>query len=325
MATALLHPPDYRLVDLRELRGDDIDSLLEGQARRWRENLQWDFQATGEVIRRFLDVRNLYGYALASPSGLEGYCYFIQDGDKALLGDLYLARPAADSHGEELLLTKTLEAAALYPGVRRIEGQLLDLGSEMKGRMLFSNPIEAFDRLYMLRRGLEALKPAPHGRMPVRVRPWRDSDLEGVARLIAEAYVGHVDSLINDQYRSPLGASRFVFNTIQHTGCGSFLSEASFVADRRFRSALSGACLCTRVAADSGHIAQLCVDSTARRQGVGAALLEQSLLAMGRLGCDAASLTVTASNSGAVQLYEEFGFSIQRRFQAFVWEADQQL
>jgi ribosomal protein S18 acetylase RimI-like enzyme len=146
--------------------------------------------------------------------------------------------------------------------------------------------------------------------------------LEAVSELIADSYFGHVDSRINDQYRDALGASRFVFNTIQHTGCGSFLAEASVLAHRRFRSAPLGVCLCTRVAPDAGHIAQLCVAPAARRQGLGYAVLRESLQALSRLGCRAASLTVTDSNGGAIRLYEELGFTTWRRFPAFVWEAE---
>lgn len=322
MATALITPPELHLVDLRELRGVDIEPLLEGQARRWREGLHWDFSSTQSVIRRFLDGRNLYGYALASAGRLEGYCYFIQDGSKALLGDLYLANPVGDAHSESVLLQRTLEAAALFPGVRRIEGQLLDLGGEIRGRTLFSRPIEVFDRLYMVREGLRDFKPALARRGAARLRKWKDSDLEAVSKLIADAYRGHVDGRINDQYRSALGASRFVFNTIQHTGCGAFLATASVVADRRFRSAPQGVCLCTRVASDAGHIAQICVDPATRRQGLGYALLGESLRALSQMDFNAASLTVTASNSGAIGLYEELGFTTRRRFPAFVWEAD---
>jgi ribosomal protein S18 acetylase RimI-like enzyme len=322
MATALAAPAELSLVDLRELRGNDIEPLLDGQARRWRERLCWDFSPTQVVIRRFLDGRNLYGYALATGGRLDGYCYFIQDGDKALLGDLYLAGPVPNPLGEELLLRRTLESAALYPGVRRIEGQLLDFSGELRGRRLFSRPIEVFDRLYMLRHELGAFHVPPPTQLSGRQRSWRDSDFEGASNLIAEAYVGHIDSRINDQYRSPEGASRFVFNTIQHTGCGNFMASASMVADRRFRSGPLGVCLCTRVAADAGHVAQLCVDSTARRQGLGYALLRASLQAMGRLGCSSASLTVTAVNHGAIALYRRLGFSVARRFPAFVWEAD---
>jgi ribosomal protein S18 acetylase RimI-like enzyme len=37
-------------------------------------------------------------------------------------------------------------------------------------------------------------------------------------------------------------------------------------------------------------------------------------------GCDRASLTVTASNTGAIQLYQRMGFRANRRFAAYVWD-----
>ncbi|MBI1356338.1 MAG: GNAT family N-acetyltransferase [Acidobacteria bacterium] len=322
MATALASHQEVRLVDLRDLRGADLEPLLAGQARRWRETLHWDFASAQGIIRRFLDGRNLYGYALASGGRLTGYCYFIYEAGKALLGDLYLASPELDPLGEELLLRRTLEAAAVYPGVRRIEGQLLDFAGDPRGRLLYQRPLEVFERLYMVRPDLATFHAPALERRTGRLRPWRDSDLEGAARLIAEAYVGHVDSRINDQYRTPEGAGRFVFNTIHHTGCGSFLAGASIVADRRFRSSPLGVCLCTRVASDAGHIAQICVDASVRRHGFGHGLLRESLLAMARMGFNVASLTVTASNVGAVRLYRQLGFVEWRRFPAFVWEAD---
>jgi ribosomal protein S18 acetylase RimI-like enzyme len=38
------------------------------------------------------------------------------------------------------------------------------------------------------------------------------------------------------------------------------------------------------------------------------------------MGCRAATLTVTAANAGAVELYERVGFHTVRRFSAYVWE-----
>ena len=38
------------------------------------------------------------------------------------------------------------------------------------------------------------------------------------------------------------------------------------------------------------------------------------------LGCRSGSLTVTAANREAVELYERVGFCTVRRFTAFVWE-----
>ena len=322
MATALATPQDLELVDLRELRGADLDPLLAGQARRWRERLQWDFGSAGEVIRRFLDGRNLYGYALVSGGALTGYCYFIHEAGKALLGDLYLADPGLDGRAEDFLLRRTLEAAAVYPGVRRIEGQLLDLTGDVRGRTLYQRPIEVFDRLYMVRSELSTFQAPSADRISGRLRAWRDTDVDGAARLIADAYLGHVDSRINDQYRTVEGAGRFIYNTIHHTGCGSFLPGASIVADRRFRSGPLGVCLCTQSRRRRRpHRPDL---RGRRRAAAGARLRPAAGVAAGDGAprCDAASLTVTASNTGAVRLYEGLGFVTWRRFPAFVWEAD---
>jgi ribosomal protein S18 acetylase RimI-like enzyme len=49
-------------------------------------------------------------------------------------------------------------------------------------------------------------------------------------------------------------------------------------------------------------------------------LLRQSLTTLRDMGCKAASLTVTTSNTEAVSLYERVGFRTVRRFSAYVWE-----
>jgi len=69
--------------------------------------------------------------------------------------------------------------------------------------------------------------------------------------LIAGAYAGHVDALINDQYRSVEGARRFLFNIVQYPGCGNFLPEASLAAFEK-RAADVGICLASVVGPEVG-------------------------------------------------------------------------
>ena len=57
-----------------------------------------------------------------------------------------------------------------------------------------------------------------------------------------------------------------------------------------------------------------------RGRGVGSELLWHSIQAFLEGGCEAASLTVTAENAGAVRLYQRIGFRTIRRFYAYVWE-----
>ena len=78
----------------------------------------------------------------------------------------------------------------------------------------------------------------------------------------------HVDATINDQYNSVTGARRFINNIVQYPGCGSFFPPASLVADRP-DGGMAGVIFGSLVAADTGHITQVCVLPAHKGQGVG--------------------------------------------------------
>ena len=85
-------------------------------------------------------------------------------------------------------------------------------------------------------------------------------------------------------------------------------------------SRLCGICLASLVNADVGHITQVCVSKAVRGSGVGYELVRCSLRSLAKHACRKASLTVTATNKEAIQLYERMGFRKVREFAAFVWE-----
>jgi len=149
---------------------------------------------------------------------------------------------------------------------------------------------------------------------------WSERKQDEAASMIAAAYQGHIDSEINDQYRSPGGARRFLMNIIQYPGCGSFFQPASFVATDPDTGKLCGICLASLVQADVGHITQVCVTKAVRGTGVGYELIRRSLESLARHGCRKVSLTVTASNTEAIALYERMGFRKTQSFAAYVWD-----
>jgi ribosomal protein S18 acetylase RimI-like enzyme len=322
MATARSAVGGWEVVDLRQLRSSDLALVLEEQAAQWRREFLWNLASSHEALRRFLNSRNLYGHALISNGRPVGYSYFVCEDRKALLGDLYILDGWNDEAAERLLFEHTLRSAALYPGVRRIEGQLLAMGLDPSSVEVFRSRPRVFPRLLMAREGLDELKPAaPEARLgDVVLRPWADYLIEQAADLIAISYHGHVDSEINDQYQSYLGARRFLFNTTRHPGCGEFLRQASVLAEPAAADRLCGACLGTRVDDEIGHITQLCVLPEHRRKGLAQALLRRSLSGFAARGCRGVSLTVTESNSAAVRLYESNHIHVRARFSAFVWE-----
>jgi ribosomal protein S18 acetylase RimI-like enzyme len=109
-------------------------------------------------------------------------------------------------------------------------------------------------------------------------------------------------------------------NIIQYPGCGSFFQPASYVALDQGSGKLCGISLSSFVNADVGHITQVCVSHAVRGTGVGYELIRRSLELLAKHGCRKASLTVTAANLDAIELYERMGFRQTRNFSAYVWE-----
>ncbi|MGH3182168.1 MAG: GNAT family N-acetyltransferase, partial [Streptosporangiaceae bacterium] len=154
----------------------------------------------------------------------------------------------------------------------------------------------------------------------MRLEPWGSATYEEAARLILHAYQRHVDSLINDQYRSFAGAVRFMHNIAHYPGCGAFDPAASFIARSTAHGQLEGMILASRVKPEVAHITQICVLPERQRQGLGQALIARTLAQLRHRGVGAATLTVTAGNTGAVNLYRQLGFTARSEFDAYVWE-----
>jgi ribosomal protein S18 acetylase RimI-like enzyme len=320
---ARLHPPLLRppeIVDLRRLAARDLDGLLQEETDAWRDELEWDFEKSADLVRRFVDLRALNGCALTEDGEVTGYLYYVLEENKGLIGDLFVRKEWRTPEREVQLLDCGLTAIMGTRPINRIESQLMML-RHAEGRVIpRSDCVLASERNFMridLRRAELA---EGRVRRPMYIEKWSDHYQEAAAQLIAAAYTGHVDSRINDQYRSAVGARRFLYNIVQYPGCGAFYRPASFAAFEAATGKLCGISLASLVAAECGHITQICVSPQTRGTGIGHALLRQSLTTLRDMGCRSASLTVTAANEDAVELYKRVGFETVRRFAAFVWE-----
>ncbi|MGH9626583.1 MAG: GNAT family N-acetyltransferase, partial [Bryobacteraceae bacterium] len=297
------------LVELPYLNPADLDPLLAEEIGVWRREFAWDFQPSADLLRRFLQSRSLYGCALRAGGEVLGYAYHVCEGHKGLIGDLYLRNGFATLGNEALLLGGVVQSLISTPGVRRIESQLMMLRAAPPQQIPFGRYLKRHDRLFMLIRRDAVLRLPPHPpALNVTLLPWAERFQEDIAHVLAGSYKGHVDSEINDQYRTIPGARHFLTNIVRFPGCGRFSPVASLVAlDQRTRR-VCGICLCSLVSADSGHITQLCVLPALRGARLGYDLLHHALLRLSDLGCTSVSLTVTCSNLEAIRLYESAGF-----------------
>jgi ribosomal protein S18 acetylase RimI-like enzyme len=318
---ALTDPYAPGVMDLRQVRGVDLDTLLEEEIATWNSTLDWDFRPSAGLVRRFLDMQALSGYALLIGGRVVGYTYFVAEERKGLIGDLYVMREFATPDTESLLLGAVLEAMVKSPFIRRIESQLMMLRHGARIVLPYWRYLKVHARNFLeidLAKAL-ALPPGPAARA-LTIDNWTERKQDEAAQLIATSYHGHIDSEINDQYRSPGGARRFLMNIVQYPGCGAFYQPASYVAVDPRSGHLVGISLSSLVSDDVGHITQVCVSKAARHRGIGYELLRRSLESLARNGCKRASLTVTAANRSANRVYDQMGFDKRREFSAYVWD-----
>lgn len=312
------------ILDLRHFTSHDLRPLLEEEARVWARLLSWDYTSSSEMILRYVDAKVLPGYAAVENGRIRGYSFFVYEQNKGVIGDLFASAVLNGRGGkvETQLLNHVVETLQQSPGIHRVEAQLLIHDSDLVSGPFVNAGFTRFRRLFMLLPLRRTEGPllniaAPRG---IEVRRWSEQDFNGTASVITAAYHGHVDSEINDQYRTVGGSLRFLNNIVRFPGCGIFDADSSFVATNAATRQTIGVILCSRVRSDVGHITQVCVLPEYRSKKVGAALIATSAAALRRHNFSALSLTVTERNTRAVELYLQLGFSVQRTFDAFVWE-----
>jgi len=314
------------VLDLRHFTSGDLRSLLERESDVWSKTLSWDYRASADMILRYVDAKILPGYAAVERGMLFGYSFFVYEGAKGVIGDLYVhaTNGSRGNHGEyaieQRLLTHVISTLQSSPGIRRIEAQLLVHETGAVSRPFLERGFQRFPRLFMLyplRTTTSTEVPLDPG---IEIRRWTEADYQDVASVITLAYRGHIDSEINDQYRSVTGSLRFLNNIVRFPGCGVFDAPSSYIAFDRKARQIIGAILCSRVKEDVGHVTQVCVLPDYRGKHIGEALLSATANELRKRKFANISLTVTQANVGAVELYKRLGYDIKRIFDAFVWE-----
>ena len=309
-----------QIVDLRQVHSRSLDALFQEEARHWREELHWDYYPSIDLIRKFIDSRSLGGFVALEDGRPAGYGFYVLEDHKGLIGGLFVSDRFPQAPITRELLNEILTALRATPRLQRIEAQLMPFGTELEPSLL-SKFLRLHTRQFMLLELADAKlsgKPLSSG---LHMEPWNDRAFESAAKLIQLAYANHVDGEINDQYRSEAGGMKFLRNIVILPGCGQFLPEASFLIRPATGDPLIGMVLTSTVAEGVGHTTQICVMPGYQGHGIGRALMEASIQSLQRRHFDTLTLTVTSSNSSAVQLYEHLGFRTIKKFAAGVWKA----
>jgi ribosomal protein S18 acetylase RimI-like enzyme len=317
------------ILDLRHFSSADMRPLLDQESQLWSRLLSWDYSSSAEMILRYVDAKILPGYAAVEKKKVFGYSFFVYEGSKGVIGDLFVGNgklangAGSQTNTEHKLLTHVIETLQQSPGIHRVEAQLLVHDAGAVAQPFVSEGFGRHPRLFMVLplRG-EGSPPRTMPAMPegIEIRKWTEADFQPAAAVITAAYRGHVDSDINDQYRTLNGSLRFLNNIVRFPGCGTFDPDSSFVAVHKALKSVIGLILCSRVKSDVGHVTQVCLAPEQRRHGIGEALIASSYAALRKRNFSGLSLTVTEANTSAVDLYRRLGFTVKRVFDAFVWE-----
>ena len=313
------------ILDLRHFASPDLRGLIEEEVAIWQQMLHWDYRASAEMVLRYADSRILPGFAAIERGRVRGYCYFVYEGAKGVIGDLFVEdsnfTKGRRDEIEAELLNHAISTLQRSPGMARIEAQLLLHGTGHLARLFEAEGFRRYRRLF-LSSPIRALHsnsgpPLPDG---IEVHAWSEEDYQPAASVITAGYRSHIDSDVNDQYRTIPGSLRFLNNIVRFPGCGVFDPAASFVAVHTPSRTRVGILLCSRIGPDVGHITQVCTLGDHRSHGIGGHLLACCYGNLARRGFSEVSLTVTEENRRAVALYLRTGYRLVHTFDGFVWE-----
>ncbi|HEV7550854.1 MAG TPA: hypothetical protein VGP65_04190, partial [Candidatus Angelobacter sp.] len=83
------HPFGVEILDLRHFSSHNLRPLLERETLLWAQMMSWDYRPSAEMILRYIDSKILPGYAAVEDGHIGGYAFFVYEGSKGVIGDLY--------------------------------------------------------------------------------------------------------------------------------------------------------------------------------------------------------------------------------------------
>src|ERR1700743_1199523 len=219
-----VHPFGVEILDLRHFSSHNLRPLLEQETLLWAQMMSWDYRPSAEMILRYIDSKILPGYAAVEDNHIGGDAVFFYEGSKGVIGDLY-ADDSIRLEGETVeqrLATQGINPLQQAPGIQRIEAQLLPHESGLLSTPFLAEGFRQFPRLFMALPLRNGVKPDISTQPDIEFRRWVEQDFQPGAAVITTACRGHIDSDINDQYRSLNGSLRFLNNIVRFPGCGVF-------------------------------------------------------------------------------------------------------
>src|SRR5580704_8050553 len=163
------------ILDLRHFSSVDLRPLLEDETQVWARLLSWDYSGSAEMILRYVDAKILPGYAAVDRGRVFGYSFFVYEGNKGVIGDLYVTNGNRLPNAREVelkLLTHVIETLQQSPGIHRVEAQLLAHEAGSVARPFLDQGFERHPRLFMVHELSKSVPQATATHADVEIRRW---------------------------------------------------------------------------------------------------------------------------------------------------------
>lgn len=320
MATAPLIDPEFRIIPIADADLGSLEGLFDEECAEWLGLLKWDYKGASMLIRDVARQRQLSGFVAMSGGEVIGFAYYVIEGSRCSIGDIYITKPWRGTGVDREMATAVLDNLDRIRRLRRIESQCVGIDNDGSDALFRERGFERLERSYMLKDlGGEEERSCSADLPDISIRPWRQGDFDQAARVVHRSYRGKHDSRVNSQYKTVQGCAELLTILTDHFWCGDFLREAS-VAAVRPTGALAGVLIASRVASGVGHLGQISVHPAHQSRGIGRRMIETSLSEFRRRAYKSVSLAVTTANTSAFHLYESCGFRTIHTFPVFYRE-----
>src|ERR1700751_1658544 len=180
-ASACRRRSPLEILDLRHFSSLDLRPLLDDETQLWSRLLCWDYTSSAEMILGYVDAKILPGYAAVDRGRVFGYSFFVYEGSKGVIGDLYVTNGnrLPDARKVELkLLTHVIETLQQSPGIHRVEAQLLAHEANLVSRPFLETGFQRHPRLFMVLAFAKAPAQTPATHPEIEIRTWTDGDYQ---------------------------------------------------------------------------------------------------------------------------------------------------
>jgi ribosomal protein S18 acetylase RimI-like enzyme len=309
MAASAFHP-------IGSVPRADLARLFDEEAVMWARDLRWNFAPTRARLETALDEGTLSGLVVADDLGACAYATYSLEGSHGIVGSVFASERSRALGIEDLLVHRILNRLrAMEPSV--IDSQTLFSSAPGLKAPFAAQGFESAARLYMMidRPAWLASRRAYSG--GAVSKPTHRTDLRSLSRLIYEAHLPTHRLDASSSFDTLESCDRILRQIVLDGVCGPFDSMGS----RRIEAEghLVAACLLTWPLPEVAHISEVATAPSHRLRGLARQCLTEALASAFERGeASSATLSVTASNRAALNLYESLGFAPRINYESHV-------